>query len=152
MTSSPSTKVCSLAFELEQLEHAAEAATVLTNLVRDNRAANHDEATKIPVLSGAVVSLLGSRLRDLRRVVRGQRDPAEFWSPACDTAPTMEAGDDADVRFPAWSDGERRSQTVRRRRVPSTRNHEGRVSPKRRPETGRFWNRSTKTPTTSSRP
>ena len=46
MTSSPSTKVCSLAFELEQLEHAAEAATVLTNLVRDNRAANHDEATK----------------------------------------------------------------------------------------------------------
>ena len=74
MTSSPSTKVCSLAFELEQLEHAAEAATVLTNLVRDNRAANHDEATKIPVLSGAVVSLLGSRLRDLRRVVRGQRD------------------------------------------------------------------------------
>jgi hypothetical protein len=107
MTSSPGNKVCSLAFELEQLEHAAEAATVLTNIVRDNRAANDDEAMKIPVLSGAVVSLLGSRLRDLRRVVRGQRDPAEFWSPACDTAPDAGAEDDCDVRFPAWSPGER---------------------------------------------
>jgi hypothetical protein len=101
------TKVCSLAFELQQLEHVAEAATLLTTLVRDNRAANDDEATKLPILSGAVVSLMGSRLRDLRRVVRGQRDPLEFWSPACDTAPTVNAGDDGDVRFPAWSPGER---------------------------------------------
>ena len=101
------TKVCSLAFELQQLEHAAEAATLLTTLVRDNRAANDDEATKLPVLSGAVVSLMGSRLRDLRRVVRGQRDPLEFWSPACDTSPVINAADDEDVRFPAWSDGER---------------------------------------------
>jgi len=104
---SPTTRVCSLAFELQQLEHAAEAATVLTNLVRDNRAANDDEATRLPVLSGAVVSLVGSRLRDLRRVVRGQRDPSEFWSRACDTAPTVNAGDDPDVRFCGWSDGER---------------------------------------------
>jgi hypothetical protein len=102
-----STKVCSLALELQQLEHAAEAATILTSLVRDNRAANDDEAMRLPILSGAVVSLLGSRLRDLRRVVRGQRDPLEFWSPNCDTAPTANAADDADVRFPAWSVDER---------------------------------------------
>jgi hypothetical protein len=121
------TKVCSLAFELQQLEHAAEAATLLTTLVRDNRAANDDEATKLPILSSAVVSLMGSRLRDLRRVVRGQRDPSEFWSPACDTAPTVNAGDDPDVRFPAWSVDEREEhasveiaqlQTRSRRRVP----------------------------------
>jgi hypothetical protein len=104
---SPTTKVCSLALELQQLEHAAEAATVLTNLVRDNRAANDDEVTRLPVLAGAVVSLLGSRLRDLRRIIRGQRDPAEFWSPTCDTSPTANAADDADVRFPAWSEDER---------------------------------------------
>jgi hypothetical protein len=101
------TKVCSLALELQQLEHAAEAATLLTTLVRDNRAANDDEATKLPILSGAVVSLIGSRLRDLRRVVRGQRDPSEFWSPTCDTAPTANAADDSDVRFPSWSADER---------------------------------------------
>ena len=124
---SQTTKVCSLAFELQQLEHAAEAATLLTTLVRDNRAANDDEATKLPILSGAVVSLMGSRLRDLRRVVRGQRDPSEFWSPACDTAPTVNAADDDDVRFPAWSEDEREEhasaeiaqlQTRSRRRVP----------------------------------
>jgi len=103
---SPPTKVCSLALELQQLEHAAEAATVLTNLVRDNRAANDEEVTRLPVLSSAVVSLLGSRLRDLRRVVRGQRDPSEFWSPTCDTLPTANAADDEDVRFPAWSEDE----------------------------------------------
>jgi hypothetical protein len=48
-------------------------------------------------------------LRDLRRVVRGQRDPGEFWSPACDASPTASANDDQDVRFPAWS-GERAEQ------------------------------------------
>ncbi len=108
-TNKSTTKACSLALELEQLEHAAEAATVLTKLVRDKRAANDDEAARLPVLSGAVVSLLGSRLRDLRRVVRGQRDPGEFWSPACDASPTPSASDDQDVRFPAWSDRERQA-------------------------------------------
>lgn len=102
------TKVCSLALELQQLEHVAEAANVLSNLVRDNRAANDIEASKLPVLSGAVVSLMGSRLRDLRRVVRGLRDPAEFWAPTCDTSPTPDAEDDGDVRFSAWSLGERK--------------------------------------------
>jgi hypothetical protein len=102
-----STKVCSLALELQQLEHVAEAASVLTNLVRDNRAANDIETSQLPVLSGAVVALMGSRLRDLRRVVRGLRDPAEFWSPTCDTSPTPDAEDDGDVRFSAWSPGER---------------------------------------------
>lgn len=100
------TKACSLALELEQLEYAAEAVTVLTNLVRDKRTANDDEATRLPILSAAVASMLGSRLRDLRRVVRGQRDPREFWNPACDASPTLSASDDQDVRFPAWS-GER---------------------------------------------
>jgi hypothetical protein len=100
------TKACSLASELEQLEHVAEAVTVLTNLVRDKRTANDDEATRLPILSAAVTSMLGSRLRDLRRVVRGQRDPGEFWSPACDASPSPSANDDQDVRFPAWSDGE----------------------------------------------
>jgi hypothetical protein len=106
-TNKSTTKACSLALELEQLEHAAEAATVLVNLVRDKRTANDDEAARLPVLTGAVVALLGSRLRDLRRVVRGQRDPGEFWSPTCDTAPVPDAGDDQDVRFAAWSEGER---------------------------------------------
>jgi hypothetical protein len=101
------TKACSLALELEQLEYAAEAVTVLTNLVRDKRTANDDEAARLPILSAAVVALLGSRLRDLRRVVRGQRDPGEFWSPACDVSPTPSASDDQDVRFQAWSEGER---------------------------------------------
>jgi hypothetical protein len=106
-TNKSATKVCSLALELEQLELAAEAATVLTNLVRDKRTANDDEATRLPILSAAVASMLGSRLRDLRRVVRGQRDPGEFWNPACDTAPVPDAGDDQDVRFAAWSDEQR---------------------------------------------
>src|SRR5208283_1289671 len=102
-------KACSLALELEQLEHAVEAVTVLTSLVRDKRTANDDEATRMPILSAAVASMLGSRLRDLRRVVRGQRDPGEFWSPACDASPTPSASDDQDVRFPAWSDRERQA-------------------------------------------
>jgi hypothetical protein len=101
------TRACSLALELEQLEHVAEAATVLTNLVRDKRTANDDEPARLPVLTGAVVALLGSRLRDLRRVVRGQLDPGEFWAPTCDTAPVPDAGDDQDVRFAAWSEGEK---------------------------------------------
>lgn len=101
------TRVCSLARELEQLEHAAEAAMVLTNLVGARGAAGDDEANRLPVLSSALVSLLGARLRDLRLVVRGQRDPGEFWSPACDTSPTPITADDADVRFQEWSDGER---------------------------------------------
>jgi hypothetical protein len=110
-TNKSATKACSLALELEQLEHAAEAVTVLTNLVRDKRTVNNDEATRLPVLSAAVASMLGSRLRDLRRVVRGQCDPGEFWSPACDASPTPSASDDQDVRFPAWSDRERHAGT-----------------------------------------
>jgi len=106
-TKIPATKACSLSLELEQLEHAAEAVTALNNLVRDKRTVNDDEATQLPVLTGAVVALLSSRLRDLGRVVRGQRDPGEFWNQNCDTAPVPDAGDDQDVRFAAWSDGEK---------------------------------------------
>ena len=106
-TNESATKVCSLALELEQIEHAAEAVTVLTNFVRDKRTANDDEASRLPVLSGAVVALLGSRLRGLRRVVRGQLDPGEFWTPMCDAPPMPDAADDSDVRLPAWFDGER---------------------------------------------
>ena len=104
------TKVCSLALELEQLEHAAQAVATLTGLVRDGHTRNEAEATQLPTLAGAVVNLLGSRLRDLRRVVRGQRDPAEFWNQNCDTVPVPNADDDPDVRFAAWSDGERAEQ------------------------------------------
>jgi hypothetical protein len=100
-------KVCSLALELEQLEHAAQAAATLTGLVRDGHARNEAEARQLPTLAGAIVNLLGSRLRDLRRVVRGQRDPAEFWTQDCDTMPVPDTDDDPDVRFAAWSDGER---------------------------------------------
>jgi hypothetical protein len=111
MTSTNETaKVCSLALELEQLEHVAQAAATLTGLVRDGHTRNEAEAKRIPTLAGAIVNLLGSRLRDLRRVVRGQRDPAEFWNHNCDTVPVPNAGDDPDVRFAAWSDGERAEQ------------------------------------------
>jgi hypothetical protein len=106
-TTDESTKVCSLALELEQLEHVAQAAATLTGLVRDGRTSNEAEARRLPTLAGAIVNLLGSRLRDLRRVVRGQRDPGEFWNPTCDTVPVPDADDDPDVRFASWSDGER---------------------------------------------
>ena len=106
-TTDESTKVCSLALELEQLEHAAQAAATLTGLVRDGRTSNEAEAKRLPTLAGAVVNLLGSRLRDLRRVVRGQRDPGEFWNQDCNTIPIPNADDDQDVRFASWSDGER---------------------------------------------
>ena len=117
MTKESTMKTCSLALELEQLEHAAEAVTLLTNLVRDKRTVDDGEATRLPVLSAAVASMLGSRLRDLRRVVRGQRDPGEFWNPACDAVPFPDDGDDPDVRFDAWSDrkeGERASADMAR--------------------------------------
>lgn len=107
MTNESATKACSLALELEQLEHAAEAVTFLVNLVRDRRTSNDDEAKRLPILSAVVASMLGARLRDLRRVVRGQRDPGEFWSEHCDTPPIPKTTDDSDVRFPAWSHGER---------------------------------------------
>ena len=106
MTNKSATKACSLGLELEQLEHVAEAVTVLFNLVRDKRTLNDDEATRLPILSAAVASMLGTRLRDLRRVIRGQRDPGEFWCLACDASPTPSASDDQDVRFVSWTEEE----------------------------------------------
>ena len=102
----PSTKICSLALELEQLERAAVAAVTLTTMARDHQDQDDDEAERVPNLAGAVVTLLGCRLRDLRRVVQGQQDPGSFWASHCDTGPVPVTTDDSDVRFASWSPSE----------------------------------------------
>ena len=102
----PSTKICSLARELEQLERAADAAATLTGTARDCKDQVDDEPDRLPSLAGAVITLVGCRLRDLRRVVRGQQDPGSFWAIHCDTGPVPVTTDDSDVRFASWSPSE----------------------------------------------
>jgi hypothetical protein len=108
---SMSPRAWSLADELTILAHAVEATRRLANDASQNSDATRDLTAMAAALSGSL-ALLGVRLRDLGRVVRGELDPRLLRAPH--NAVELEAAGNADdVIFRAWG-RKRRAAEARR--------------------------------------
>jgi hypothetical protein len=95
-------KELSLAAELYELEHATEAARLLMEIVGEVDSGQGQVARRTAGASAAVLTFIGCRLRDVRRAVRGQIDPAAIIG-GHNLAPEQPHPEDHDVRLAAWS-------------------------------------------------
>lgn len=68
-------KAWSLTFELYMLGDAVEAARILTDAAAVDQLANEHDNQRAVASAAAVLTLVGLRVRDLGRVLRGEMDP-----------------------------------------------------------------------------
>lgn len=101
----------SLAFELDGLASALNGLRILAEALGQNGLATEDDARAVPMAVAASLAALGSRITQLRRVVRGEADPRSVWTSFNDA--TGIASDGADVMFEVWEHG---APAKRRRR------------------------------------
>jgi hypothetical protein len=95
-------KVVSLNLELSTLEHATWGAQILSDLQATGGFPDDDSERAAPLCIAAMLTLLGVRLRHLRRVVRGEENPAHLWEPHNSAGDAAMLADGEDVFLPAW--------------------------------------------------
>lgn len=124
-------KVVSLNLELSTLEHATRGAQILSDLQATGGFPDDDSERAAPLCITAMLTLLGVRLRHLRRVVRGEENPAHLWEPHNSAGDAETLADGEDVFLPAW---DTRSLTGISPGAPAGREA---VRPRRKPTRGK---------------
>ena len=95
-------KVVSLNLELSTLEHAIRGAQILSDLQATGGFPDEDSERAAPLCITGMLTLLGVRLRHLRRVVRGEENPAHLWEPHNSAGDAATLADGEDVFLRAW--------------------------------------------------
>jgi len=95
-------KVVSLNLELSTLEHAIRGAQILSDLQATGGFPDEDSERAAPLCITGMLTLLGVRLRHLRRVVRGEENPAHLWEPHNSAGDAATLADGEDVFLLAW--------------------------------------------------
>jgi hypothetical protein len=97
----------SLSFELTDLEDAIEGAVILAECLVTYQL-NEDQMIRVPAAIVAALVQVQTRIRQLRRVVRGERDAAEVRTRH--NAVMSRPGDDPDILLGAQERGSRALQ------------------------------------------
>ena len=95
-------KVVSLNLELSTLEHATRGVQILSDLQATGGFPDDDSERAAPLCIASMLTLLEVRLRHLRRVVRGEENPAHLWEPHNSAGDAATLADGEDVFLLAW--------------------------------------------------
>jgi hypothetical protein len=71
----------SISFELDEVEAAVQAARLAVDLLRFDAAVTEEDAEGVPCAVSGVLALVGCRLRDVSRVIRGSAPPRSIVAP-----------------------------------------------------------------------
>lgn len=96
------TKTVSLADELTGISRAAAAVQLLLDQAREK----HGDGDEVLAAASGALSLVVSRLVQVRSAVRGTLDPIHLWAAHNSTTPSPLSGEDPDVRL--WERGKTR--------------------------------------------
>lgn len=114
-------KKLSVSDELHVLELAVEAAR---ELARHAEESPDDHVRWFQPRIGAVLALVGARLHDFDRVVRGEIDPAMFVAPHSAVRVDEQDPDDDDILLDEWNPEKRRKNAAWELRRASAREKE----------------------------
>ena len=105
-----------LGFELAALEEAVAGAWLLVDALAHHQLAEEQHVTLAPRAVASILALVGSRLTQVGRVLRGNADPRLIWAAHNDAAGLpLEAGS-KDVLLPVWEGPGSAGTSQRRRR------------------------------------
>ncbi|ATB32733.1 hypothetical protein [Melittangium boletus] len=104
VTRTPNPLVVSLDLELLALANATRGAEILADYQTRQGFMDDEAEQDAPVAVFSILSLVGGRLDQLRRVIRGEEDPAHIWAPHNAVAfPESLADTEGDIVLFPWS-------------------------------------------------
>jgi hypothetical protein len=77
----PPLRVVSLDLELSALEHATRGAQILADLQTRHGLLDEEMEQDTPICIMSILALVTGRIGQVRRVIRGEENPAHIWAP-----------------------------------------------------------------------
>jgi hypothetical protein len=105
----------SLGFELAEVGNAIAGVRMLIDMIDETRARDEYDEFMAPQAASAILTMIHTRLLDVGRVLRGEINPSQIWTPTNSTMPGTD--DDPlvhDMIFPPWTP---KQETIAAKRV-----------------------------------